>query len=365
MDLTGFIMDDMEGGSRPYKISGLVAAPNSYLILAKEKTRLTLNNTYDAVRLFNVDGALIDETEYDGTIEGRSYARREDGKWFWTLPTPGAANIFGAGAAEEAEDVEEETRVARVSKVTREVELTEVRSLELGSRVRVRGTVAVLPGILGSQFFYIAGSGIQVYMFKKDFPDLEVGDQVRVEGELTQAGGETRVKTSARSDLVVAGKGAPSVPHEITADMIGEDAEGWLVKLKGIIIDAARSGLILDDNTGEALIVIKSPTGIDTAALLPGTEVEVIGIVGQSSSGYRVMPRFEEDIEILGRVDLVAGASEITNGESDKKPYAKATGYSLGGAAVAAAGIRRRKLFLSGARAVFFLVSKGGKGRMG
>lgn len=365
LDLTGFSIDDSEGGSRSYKISGVHAASRAYLVLPKAKTRLTLNNTSDAVRLFNVDGALVDEIEYEGSVEGRAYARREDGRWFWTLPSPGVENVFDEETVEEADSAQIFASQKLQSGKIQDVALSEVRGLEPGSRVRVRGMVAVLPGILGSQFFYIAGSGIQVYMFKKDFPDLGLGDQVRVEGELTQAGGEVRVKTSGRSDIVVESKGAPPAPHEITADMLGEETEGWLVKLKGVIIDATRSGFTLDDGLGEAFIVVKNTTGIDTSAVIPGVEVEVVGIVGQSASGYRVMPRFEEDIEILGQVDLSSGAQAVDNAATDKKPYAKATGYSLGGAALAATGIRRRKLFASGARAVLFLVRRGGKGRIG
>ena len=80
--------------------------------------------------------------------------------------------------------------------------LEKIRDEDIGDKVVVTGVVAVEPGVLGTQYFYIVGSpGVQVYMYKKDFPDLKIGDRVEVMGELSESGGEARLKTSEKSDI--------------------------------------------------------------------------------------------------------------------------------------------------------------------
>lgn len=356
LQLKGFQVDDDEGGSRPFTLSDILIKAQDYLVLPRTLTKLALNNNGDSVRLLDPAGNLINEVQYEDSASGRSFARREDGKWLWTAPTPGGVNVFDTEAVEEVVDAEKAAKEAEVN----EIALKDVRELEVGDQVRVSGVVAVLPGVLGSQIFYLAGSGIQVYMYKKDFPKLAVGDLISVEGQLSQSGGEMRIKVKERVDIAVEKHGAPPAPHEVAAADIGEELEGSLVKVAGTIIDVTKTGIMLDDGDGEILVVIKPTTDIDAKELTPGTKVTVTGIVSQTKSGYRVLPRFQEDIEVTGRDEVAAGL-QPASGKDESSPYAKATAYAGGGAALFGLGIRRRKMFVTGARAVWFLIRKNSK----
>lgn len=367
LDLKGFQIDDAEGGSHPFTLQTVVLQPRFHLLLPRTLTRITLNNDGDSVRLFDSIGALLDEIEYEGSVEGASYARRADGRWFWTTPTPGKLNVFSADARAEADSGNEEATGGRSGSQRGfvDVALGEVRGEARDAKVRVRGNVAVAPGVLGSQFFYVvdADAGLQIYMYKKDFPSLALGDRVRVQGILGEAGGESRIKVRTREDIVVEGKGPPPEPQTVSAADVEEELEGSLVKLEGTIIDVGKGGMMLADDGGEVPLVIKEGTGINARELAPGTKVSVAGIVSQTRSGYRVLPRAQEDIEVLGREEVAGsvGQDGVKGGEGKESghPYATATAAAGGGAALASFVARRRRMLIAGARAVALVVRRG------
>ena len=68
--------------------------------------------------------------------------------------------------------------------------MEKVRDEDIGDLVTVTGTVAVEPGVLGTQFFYIINNvaGVQVYMYSKDFPKLGIGDVIEITGEIAESG---------------------------------------------------------------------------------------------------------------------------------------------------------------------------------
>ena len=54
------------------------------------------------VRLFWPDGNLRQSVKYQGAPQGQSYALDQNGNWRFTVPTPGAENIFDVPLAEVA-----------------------------------------------------------------------------------------------------------------------------------------------------------------------------------------------------------------------------------------------------------------------
>ena len=89
LPLAGLSLDDSEGGSKPYALSGTLAA-ESYLLIPVTESKLTLNNDSDHLRLMGVNAEILWDIPYDGSSEGLSYA------WFtdfydWTEEsTPGS-----------------------------------------------------------------------------------------------------------------------------------------------------------------------------------------------------------------------------------------------------------------------------------
>ncbi len=303
INLLNWQLDDSEGGSRPYTInSDAWIDIEEYLLIHRTESGLALNNTFDSARLFNSFNELIDSIDYENVIEGESYARGKNGKWFWTeVITPETENIISTSEKRLGiSDVKSKNSSVVNKNIINtyiETDLEKVREFESGDFVKTKGTVAVLPGVFGTQYFYIVGSpGIQVYNYKKDFPDMEIGDYVEVTGEIAVTNGEKRIKTKTKEDIVKLSKQEDPKSSSYTCEKICDDNLGELVTVTGEIVDQKSSTLWLDDGTDEVLIYIKSYTGINAKDYKEGEMVEITGIVGMAKSGLRIMPRSRSDI---------------------------------------------------------------------
>lgn len=100
LELSGLSLDDSEGGSTSYVLSGSLAA-ESYLLLSVSETKLTLNNDTDHLRLLGLNGEILWDVIYTDSSEGKSYAFF--GTFYdWTEePSPGTENTWAGEAAED------------------------------------------------------------------------------------------------------------------------------------------------------------------------------------------------------------------------------------------------------------------------
>ncbi len=301
-DLSGWKLDDDEGGSRPYKIpEGTIINPGQFLIFRKDASRLALNNTYDAVRLLDPDGEIFFETSYDEVPEGASFARDESGNFKWTTHlTPGEENIFQF--QEKVAAKKSSSSSSKKSATFTATTLEEIRNLDLGDGVRITGQVIVEPGVLGSQIFYIADPdacpGIQIYMYSKNFPKLKLGDLVEVAGVLAESGGEKRIKVSAKENIkILESKDAPT-PTPIKLSEVEEGFEGCLVSATGELTEKSGSNLYFADDDGELKIYFKSTLSFPKPKMNIGDQIETVGIVSQTKTGFRLLPRYENDLKI-------------------------------------------------------------------
>lgn len=296
VNLLNWKIDDSDGGSKPYEVSSdLWFDPGDFFLLPRPESGLALNNTFDSIRLFNDQSELMDEIEYESVVEGESYARGENGKWFWTTAlTPKEKNIISLSDSKNYSMVLGE----KIGGNTSIVSLAEAQETEGGEAVHVFGTVAVLPGALGSQYFYIIdeSGGMQIYNYKKEFPALQVGDHLEIYGEIAVSNGEKRIKTKISEDMIFLDHRDEPTAIETTCDKIDDSYVGRLIKVSGEITERKSSVVYLDDGTDEAIVYIKKSTGISLSELKEGESFSVVGIVGKTKSGTRIMPRNPSDI---------------------------------------------------------------------
>ncbi|MFH0819440.1 MAG: lamin tail domain-containing protein [bacterium] len=296
INLKDWSIDDEDGGSRPYKIkTDLIIKAGLFAVIKKQESGLALNNDGDQVRLFNPENKLIDEISYEPAPAGASFALASSGNWFWTDKiTPGKINEI------------DEKNLVEVSQNyladAFEVPLSEIDNLEVGEAVITQGIVSVAPGILGKQIFYLSGSGIQVYMFKKDFPEMKEGDLVKVSGTISEAAGERRIKIKNKEDIVVLSHAEAPIPEESAIAQVDEERVGDLITISGDLTQKTSSGFYLDDGEEEIYVYLKSGTGIDKKELAEGDKLKVTGIVSLTKSGLRLLPRYQSDIVKLGQV---------------------------------------------------------------
>jgi len=333
-DLSGFKLDDDEAGSRPYKIpEGTTIGAGKYLVFKKEQTKLALNNTYDSVRILDPDGEVFFETNYDDVTEGAAWARDDDGSFKWTTkPTPGGKNIF-----EFKEKAAAKKSSGKKSTAFVKTTLPEIRNLDLGDGVKVAGQVIAEPGVLGTQIFYIADAeacpGIQIYMYKKDFPKLKLGDLVEISGVLSESGGEKRIKVAAKNDIKVLEQKDVPAPLATKLNEVDESLEGCLVTAAGEITEKNGSNLYLGDDDGELRVYFKSTLTFPKPKIKIGENWDVTGIVSQTKTGFRLLPRYETDLKIKTPTeteDLSAAETTAETGGNNINLYLGAASGLLG-----------------------------------
>ena len=295
-----------DGGSKVFTINeNIYINPEEYILITRAESNITLNNTYDHVNIYNPEGSLIDSLFYEKTYEGESYARGQNGKWFWTkTPSPEKKNIISLSESLAVLDLDQKIS-PKINLETSEedkneynfINLRDIKFCEKGDRVIATGSVAVLPGILGSQYFYIVGSsGIQVYNYKKDFPDLRLGDILEVKGEISEISGEKRIKTKTKEDIRFMKKSEEPIPTKQECAEINDNLMGALISISGEVVERKGSNIYLDDGSDEIKIYIKNTSGIVAGDIDEGAEINVSGILSKTKTGLRLLPRSPDDI---------------------------------------------------------------------
>lgn len=195
--------------------------------------------------------------------------------------------------------------------------LESVKELVDGTNVEIEGVVSVVPGILGVNIFYVAGSGgIQIYSSKKDWPELQIGEHIKIIGELSTAYGERRLKIKDKNSIQkIATEEAPT-PHDMEIEELNNETSFWtgsLIKIAGEITDIKKDYFWLDDGSGEIKVTVKANTGMNFAELnlILGQQVTVTGIFSPTESGLRMLPRSKEDILI----------TKVLGAQADKKGF--------------------------------------------
>jgi hypothetical protein len=324
INLFGLKIDDAEGGSKPYIIpKDTIVQPLSYVVFFKSETGLSLNNTSDSVRLLLPDNSLVLKLNYESAIEGASYSIN-DGVWSWTVAiTPGEDNII------EAKEIQAVAGVKKDSE-TKSIAISEVKEFDEGDNVEFDGLVGVLPGVFGSQYFYIVDfktetgqlAGVQIYMNKKEFPEMNIGDAIHVIGEIGNLNGELRIKVKDKKDIYILQSNAAAIePNLMKIDLLENGMAGGFVAVQGLITELKSSYMYVDDGTDEIKVYFKQGTGIKKTGLKTGDEVFVSGFLNSTKAGLQILPRSVSDIvkiqEALPDNEQITISSDSNNLEKD------------------------------------------------
>lgn len=271
-----------------------IIEPQNFLPFFRQQTGIILNNQGAQVELFNQKDELVDMIKIGAAKDGYSYIWLNE-KWQWTnKPTPNLANTVLLSVASTASSASVKKAVALPETMSIEM----ARTKNIGSKVKVRGVVSVLPGIFGTQYFYINNqfAGIQIYSYKKDFPELKVGDLVEVTGEISEAQGAKRIKTTSKEMIDILETENNIVTPTLNFGDINLEDAGRLVKIQGEITDIKTNYLYLDDGFGELKVYFKNGTNIKKQELAVGMMTDVIGVLEVVRNVVEIWPRSQADI---------------------------------------------------------------------
>ena len=103
IDLGGWALDDIPGGTRPYVFpGGTLLEPSGFLVRYRSTTGVALNQDADTARLLAPDGREVDVFAYRNPGRDASYSRAVDGTGDWTEtypPSPRGPNHPGTATA--------------------------------------------------------------------------------------------------------------------------------------------------------------------------------------------------------------------------------------------------------------------------
>jgi DNA/RNA endonuclease YhcR with UshA esterase domain len=297
-------------------------ADDDYLTFYQTITGFTLNNSGGELLLLNQDNILIDEMEYAKAEEDVPYVF-DGAKWNLAIPTT-SGKVLGIKIS----------AAAKKSLVSGKffTNIAEARGGQKGDYAKLKGVVAVLPGVFGSQYFYLIDGtgGIQIYQNKKDFPPLEVGDSVQVYGVVSEANGIKRINVKSKDDIDILSIGGTVTSTKLNVDEIDESLAGSLVQTEGEITEIKSNFMYIDNGADEMVVYFKQGAKVDKHKFKEGENVRVAGIFEQTKAGWQVWPRSNSDIESLGPSADLLNKESVNNVGSKQSKFVSAT---IGGAA--------------------------------
>ena len=250
------------------------------------------------------------------------------------MPTPSASATGSAGPTPSANPEGVVTIVA-------------AREAAKNARLRVRGVVTLQTGVVDGQTAVVHdATGAIVLRLSDDVGPFGVGEWIEVSGTRSTKGGmETLRVTEPPLRL---GSATPPAASSVRTGAVGESHEALLVVAAGAVVADARrasSGSIsfeIDDGSGPLRVSIGSALAANDEPWTSGAWVEVIGVVGQETTGaqplrgYRLWPRTVADVRVVaGATDAGQSADTVEAGSADRDLGAVG-GADLAGARVAA-----------------------------
>ncbi|MBU4099702.1 lamin tail domain-containing protein, partial [Patescibacteria group bacterium] len=325
VNLKGWRIDDvLNKGSKQHIIKeDSVIKAWGYKTFSYNETKIMLNNSGDEVNIIWPDGEIIDSAQYEKTVEGQSYSLTSGENWIWTAEiTPKKENKTEAVLIEEdimendfeyvyVED-EDNLESEIINPDFIEADIEDLWHFEKHTRVKVAGIVSAPPGIFADNVFYL--NGIQIFSYEIKLPKIELGDEAEIIGKISEVGGEERILLEDKKDLKILSRNNLIEPKLISTGDVNESAEGLLAIVEGKVSQIKNEVFYLDDGSGQVKIYIKPQTGIEKPEIKIGDWMVITGQASQTSSGYRILPRFSQDIK-LSRVSGVstAKASSMPN----------------------------------------------------
>lgn len=170
--------------------------------------------------------------------------------------------------------------------------IAEVRALPINATAQTSGIVTAVFAGATNTTVYIQDATAGIVLYGPNLA-LEVGDEVKVNGSLTEYQSLLELNVT-KDDITVVGKQDVPTASLVSADQLQEDKEGMLVSLKNVTIESVSSGnFTAKDEKGTSFVIRPQ----DSSLLTVGTTYESItGVLGSFKGVYQLIPRNAGDL---------------------------------------------------------------------
>ena len=154
------------------------------------------------------------------------------------------------------------------------------RAQAIGSQVMVEGVVTVAPRTFDDGFALQDASG-GIYVARALDQPLELGSRVRITGTLAAPDKRVTIEPTA---VQITGQGGAPPPLEVATGDVGPATEGRLIAVRGRVAGAIvddrpwGSKLYVNDGSGPLLVFIAAATSIDGTRYRAGQELRIVRV---------------------------------------------------------------------------------------
>ncbi|MDD5528024.1 MAG: lamin tail domain-containing protein [Patescibacteria group bacterium] len=222
------------------------------------------------------------------------------------LANPGqAAGGYSAGVKSSAVAAAEKNAIVKIASAH------PINNYKLGASLKLSGQVLVLPGIFGSQYFYILTAtnspAVKIYNYYKNFPTLALGDLISASGVIGGSEADKYLKTKTAADIKIIKSGVLSEPEKITAAGFKEENLGKFVQAEGEVESRTGQQMQLFDGQADINVYFKTNANIDVKNIKAGQKLTAVGLLSGISGGLAIMPRSQADLILATTSDDSAG----------------------------------------------------------
>lgn len=354
INLSGWKLNDKS--SYFFKLSGVINA-NSYLLIKKSESKISLNNSNEELKLLNCKDEIVASVNYDKSFKGSSYSYDVKSKeYFWTTQnTPDEENIF-----DSLETTQEDLLSSDVEKI---YDFSEIEYAENKKEVFVSGVVLALPNEVYKNQLYVCAYDsfegsldynycVPVYS-KNGFPNLSYGNLVEIHGTINHLKDYTKIDVKESSDIKFLDKfELPNIEVMDFSQISDIGFVNFFAGFQGKITKLNKKSFYISDGTSELKVKIYNPN-IKLSEFKKEDNIYVRGIIFNYENDLYLIPRNQSDIskqEVLSSQEQNYSGednkSETVDIDNKKDKKNKTTDWVLGSGLVTSLGfVFRNKLF--------------------
>ncbi|MBI4121872.1 MAG: lamin tail domain-containing protein [Parcubacteria group bacterium] len=293
--------------AKTYALPDATLAADGYVLITRSESGIALNNDGDELRLL-AGSTLLDELVYEDSVEGQSWARDASGEWvLMETLTPGKANSYASvNVSAEASPKAATAAAAKTrAKTATEIDFVSWDNAKDRELVALRAVLIAAPGTFNAKTAYVQGEdgdgpGVELYFSKADWPNLDVGDVLRVVGKKSAIKDGRRLLVSSGEDIDVLDH-VDVVAAAASASDLAAPQANTLVLLSGELSARGKKDLAVSaaqgDGTDAAVKIALSKASLAAPEVLPQSMGEVVGLYRPGKTP-EVWPRSEEDLII-------------------------------------------------------------------
>ncbi|NCD00672.1 lamin tail domain-containing protein [bacterium] len=249
INLKNWLLIDSFGNNTPFVfLNDLWLEDDDYLILERKETNIILNNFKEVLSIFTPDGELADQISYENAPENKIYSFKKEDDYFSWIEKNENKNI--TNNTNTNNNQEETTEIISLK--------NNWFSLEKDKKAMLEGIVLTLPGQNSSQYFFLTSDKnqseiIQIYNYKKEFPDIKTGDKLKISGTISEISNWKRLKTNSLDNFISLNENEKIIIPELKNNLKKENL-GKIFSIEGKIEKINKNNLKINYNNETFLV---------------------------------------------------------------------------------------------------------------